>query len=321
MPSMRLSVAIAACQDPTGLVRAVESVLAQDRPVDQVIVTEDKNASALADRFGGQIETVYIDAGLTLAQQWNQMASALDGDWVSFLGSGDCARPNFTTEIERTIALSANAAIVRAGWVKLRENTRLNERFTLNSVRSVVGSADALYEQRFGPKGSFSAAAIRREVWEQAGRFPEETPHLGDWAMWLLAASLGETVRSREIIAEHTVRASESTTEARRTVAEIQETFRIYEVIFPRATLQAGLGSPSWIGAASRKRFRDIALSAANDLPPAQRGTVINALRPWAETVDQRPLLQRLEQGERVRDYNLARRLKPAFNRVMSAVR
>ena len=83
----------------------------------------------------------------------------------------------------------------------------------------------------------------------------------------------------------------------------------------------AGLHDPTWIAAASRKRFRDVAIATSSRFGPALRGPLVEALRPWAASVDQEPLLQRLESGERIRDFNLARRMKPALKRFISAVR
>ena len=139
--------------------------------------------------------------------------------------------------------------------------------------------------------------------------------------MWLLAGALGDTVRSREVIAEHRSRQQSTAADALRKTSEIEEAHLIYRDIFPRATAWAGLDNPTWIAAASRKRFRDVAIAASNRFGTALRGPLVEALRPWAISVEQEPLLARLEGGERIRDFNLARRMKPAFKRVISAVR
>ncbi len=324
MSSLRLSVGVAACSEAAGLKQTLASVLMQERPFDQIVVANDKTSkdcTGILKSFAGRLLVVPVPSGLTAAQQWNCLAPHLTGTWVSLLTSDDCARPNFAREVEQTVSASETASILRAGWIRLRDNDRPGETYTLHSVRAVVKPAEALYEQRFGPKGSFSASAIRRDIWEKAGYFPESTPFLGDWAMWLLAGALGDTVRSREVIAEHRTQQHGTEADAERKTSEIHEMYLMYQEILPRATRWAGLETPTWIASASRKRFRDVAIAASNRFGSSLRGPLVAALRPWAESVEQEPMLERLEAGERIRDFNLARRMKPAIKRVISAVR
>jgi hypothetical protein len=323
MSHLRLSVGIAASGRPDGLQRTLDSVFAQERAFDQVVVSHDPACAATAKLlkpFGKRLLKVAVPPDCTPIQQWNALAPHLTGDWISLLTLEDCALSNFARVVEETVAAEPDAAILRAGWIR-RRNQKPGESYTLHSVRAVVKPAEALYEQRFGPKGSFSAAAIRRDIWEQAGWFPEQTPCLGDWAMWLLAGALGDTIRSREIIAEHHVHDQDLAADASRKTAEIHETFFIYQQILPRATARAGLEKTTWIESASRKRFRDVAIAASAKFGTALRAPLVEALRPWARSVEQEPLLSRLEGGERIRDFNLARRVRPAIKRVISALR
>ena len=322
---LRLSAAVAASHDTAGLVRLIESVFNQETEgpaFDQVVLADDGESPKLASllkRYKKQLQTVPVPAGLPPTQQWNLLAPHLTGDWVSFFTADDCPRPNFVREVHLTVAAFPNAAILRAGWLRIRTDGRPGERFTLNSVRASVKPADALYEQRFGPEGSLSACAVRRSAWEHSGLFPAELPLLGDWARWLQVGALGDTIRSREIIADHRMPSADH--DLAHSTAEIEETFRIYNEILPRATAQASLPDPTWIAAASRKRFRDVAIAASARFSSAARGPILEALRPWAATVDQQPMLERLENGDRIRDFNLARRIRPTLRRVISAVR
>jgi hypothetical protein len=324
MPSIRLSAGVSASSDAAGLARLLDSLFAQERAFDQIVLAQDEASPVppqIPARFAGKVECIAVPLDLSPAQQWNRLAPHLKGDWISFFTSDDYARPNYAREIEQTVISAPTAAIIRAGWMGLRENGRPGEMYTLHSVRAVVKSAEALYEQRFGPKGSFSACAIRRDIWEKVGLFPEETPFLADWAMWLLAGSLGDTARSREVIADHWRKQQGTAEDALRKAAEIHEMFLIYQEILPRATHSAGLDHPTWIAAASRKRFRDVAIAASNRFGAALRSPLVEALQPWAVSVEQEALLLRLMGGERIRDFNLARRMKPALKRVFSVVR
>jgi hypothetical protein len=323
MSSFRLSVGIAACEEASALQRTLEGIFGQERPFDQVVVAQSQSSRAMTELladYGSRVQVAPVPSGLTPIQQWNSLAPMLTEAWVSLLTPEDCPLPNFVHALQEAVGSSPGAAIVRAGWIRLRARGP-GERYTLHSVRSVVKPAEALYEQRFGPKGSFAACALRRDVWEQVGWFPEETPLLGDWAMWLLAGALGETVRSREVIAEQRTAQHGSEFDLARKIEEIRETFLIYRDILPRATARAALENTTWIAAASRKRFRDVAIAASSKFHTDLRGPLIEALRPWAQSVEQESLLSRLEGGERIRDFNLARRLRPAIKRVISAVR
>src|SRR5258708_2301636 len=124
MPSLRLSVGVAACSDPAGLQQILESVLAQERAFDQVLVSHDQNDSAVIEilkRFGRKLEVIVVAEGLTPVQHWNQLAPHLTGDWISLLTSDDCARPNFAREVENTVSSSPSAVILRAGWMSIRD--------------------------------------------------------------------------------------------------------------------------------------------------------------------------------------------------------
>ena len=177
MPSLRLSAGVAAASDSSGLEPLLESLLAQDRPFHQIVVSSAEQelspeTQAVLRRFEPGIHLVLAPPGLTPIQQWNLLAPHLTGDWLSFFTPDDCARSHFAHEVEQTVSATPSAAILRAGWISTRDNGRPGETYTLHSVRSVVRPPEALYEQRFGPKGSFSAAAIRADIWHQAGLFP-----------------------------------------------------------------------------------------------------------------------------------------------------
>ena len=98
----------------------------------------------------------------------------------------------------------------------------------------------------------------------------------------------------------------------------------IYQDILPHAAEAAHLPDPSWIAAASRKRFRDVTIAASNDLRPGPgeiRSQLALALDPWARSVQQEALLERFRSGEKIRSFTFGKKMKPALRRVVAAVR
>lgn len=276
----------------------------------------------LLGRFDGQVRAVQPPAPLDDLALWNFAVRASAGDWFAMVTPQTTLRPGFARALAESAHRSPEASVLRAGWTRARSNGAA-EQHTLLSVRTVTHPAEALYEQRFGPKASTAAAAMRRETWDRMGGFPTETTlvgdWLGDWALWLAAGALGDTVRNPEIIADIRV-----VPPAHNKAEEMREMFAIYRDVLPRATASAGLGIPMWIAAASRKRLRDVTIAASNEMrpgPTTERASLAEALLPWARSVDQLPLLKRFEAGEKIRSFTLGRKMRPALRRVVAAVR
>ncbi len=327
---MHLSVVIPFAGGDLPLVRTLESLLTQEHPLPEILVAcppgEPVSLAAvkmLSPRFEGSLRRVEAPPNLTTVELWNFAAAAATGKWISLLTPQVAVRSHFTRALSESAERCPTAAVIRAGWTRERSRGGPSEQHTLLSVRTVTHPAEALYEQRFGPKASTAAAAIRRETWQQMGGLPAEISLLGDWigdwALWLTAGACADTVRSPEVIADiHT--GLPDTDKAQ----EMREMYLIYRDILPRAADRAQLPDPTWISAASRKRFRDVTIAASNELRPQrgpERNHLADALDPWARAVDQQPLLERLRAGEKIRSFTLGKKMRPALRRVIAAVR
>ena len=328
--SSPLSIGVPAYNHGQSLQATLASLVAQEdgHAFAEIVVSDNHSTdstAAVLEQFcrehPGRVRVVQPPAHLPSVAHWNFLAAQLTTDWISLFSSDDLARPHFCRSLQDAIALSEDAVLARAGWQKLKDDGSGGETFTLNSVRTITKPAETLYDQRFGPKASFAAFALRRAIWERVGGFPEETTLIGDWGMWLLAGALGDTVRSREVIAGYRIHHHGPAVYAERKPIEVHEMYLVYRDILPRATQSAGLGVPTWIAAASQKRFRTVTTAASVEIHPKNRAAMVDALRPWAESVDGVGLLRRFEGGERIRSFNLAKRMKPVIKRVISAVR
>jgi len=326
-PAMRLSLGIPAYNHGDFLRETVESALSQDVPFHEIVVSDNHSTDSTADvlrelqgAHPGRVRVVSPPQHLHMVANWNFTASQLTGDWFSLLSSDDVAYPDFVRRIGEGVALSKNAVLVRGAWRNITTNGSLRDDKYLLSVAPVTTPAKALYEQRFGPKGSFAAFALRRDIWEKVGGFPEEVTLIGDWGMWLLAGALGDTVYVDRIIAGYRV-AHQSGTISRRQHIQLSEMLTIYRDILPRAAQMAGLGLPEWIAQASRQNFKEVLVRTSQEVPIHERRRFTEALRPWAEATEQQALLHRFETGEAFRGTNPTTVVKNFLRPLLTASR
>ena len=319
---MRLSIGVPAYNHGPFLREALESLVRQEEPFAEIVVSDNHSTDETAEVIAaaqaahpGLIRAVRPPAPLSAAANWNFTLRQLGGDWVSLLSSDDMALPGFHRNVRIAVEASAGAALVRGGWREIDKDGRtLGERYLL-SVKRVTGPAEALYEQRFGPKASFAAFALRRDVWEQVGGFPEEVTILADWAMWLLAGALGDSVYTGGLLAAYRVRHQGEFARGRLPV-HVREMLTIYGDILPRATELAGLGSPAWIAEASRLRFREMVQRTSVEFTPDERVELVAAFRPWSETLGEAELLARFERGDVMRSRDWKRWLRERSRRL-----
>ena len=297
---MRLSIGVPAYNQGHYLGETLESVLMQKVPFHEVVVSNNHSTDATAEvlrGFAGRVRVVTPPTHLTMAENWNFTIRQLTGDWVSLLSSDDLALPNFASSIGETVRDIPAAVLVRAAWIDIDPAGGTLEKRHLLSVRKITPPARALYEQRLGPKGSFAAFALRRDIWQKVGGFPEEVTLVGDWGMWLLAGALGITAYCDQPIAKYRLGHQSSTIRSRHHI-HAGEMAVMYSQLMPRATKMAGLGVPPWIARASKTQLRRWIVAASHEFGPDERGQIVEATRPWAEAVGEHELFQRFERGE-----------------------
>jgi glycosyltransferase involved in cell wall biosynthesis len=317
---MRLSIGVPAYNQGNYLQDTLESILHQDVPFHEIVVSNNHSTDSTAEviaaiqgRFPGRVRSIVPPQHLTMVSNWNFTASQLSGDWFSLLSSDDLALPNFVRSVQTAAARSENSVLVRGAWRDINnKGESLGDRHLL-SVAAITHPKKTLYEQRFGPKGSFAAFALRRESWEKAGRFPEEVTLIGDWGMWLLAGALGDVIYTDDVIAAYRAGHQPEVLRARHHIY-IREMLVMYEQILPRAALLSGLGKPAWIEAASRKSFRFVLAKASQEYTMDERAKLIDAFRPWAKSTDQLAAFERFERGDVLRS-------PPSLNALKSLVR
>src|SRR5689334_19281127 len=124
---MRTSVVIPAYNYGRYLGRAIDSALAQTRPVDEIIVVDDgstDNTREVAESFGERIIYVYQkNKGLSAAR--NTGIRKATGDWVAFLDADDWWHPD---KIKRQLEAASKdpeiGLVYTASWVVTPEGDK-----------------------------------------------------------------------------------------------------------------------------------------------------------------------------------------------------
>lgn len=324
---MKLSIGVPAFNQGAFLRETLESILRQTPPFHEIVVSNNHSTDSTADVLAamdmehpGRIRVVVPAQHLSMVQNWNFVASHLTGDWFSLLSSDDLVLPGFVQAVEEAAARSPNVTLVRGAWRNIGPAGELIADHHLLSVAALTHVPVTLYEQRFGPKGSFAAFALRRDVWQRVGGFPEQVTLLGDWGMWLLAGALGDIAYTDHVIAAYRG-GHQSDSIRRRHHTHMREMLTIYQDLLPRAAALAGLGRPAWIDRASRIRFREAITATSQEYTADERPLLIEAFRPWAQATGQIALFQRFQQGQVLRSFSLMKTIKPLLRSVVTTLR
>ena len=162
--------------------RALESVLAQSRPADEIIVVDDGSQDDTAEWLPAEFPQVrYLQqdhAGVSAAR--NRGVAAATGAWISFLDSDDEWRPNKLARQLDAVTAQPEFSICHTNEIWMRDGRRVNQK---NRHRKAGGHIF----QRCLPLCAISPSAvmIRRELLESVGGFDEALPVCEDYDLWL----------------------------------------------------------------------------------------------------------------------------------------
>lgn len=186
-----VSVVIPAYNIEAYLVRAIDSVLAQTQPPEEIIVVDDGSTdqtAAVAQRYGSQVRYIYQEnAGLSAAR--NTGIRNANSVWIALLdGDDEWLSDKLRLQID---LLKRNPHLVWAcancyfHWVHLNERVMMHEP---DSFKSLLAGRefldDYLLAANQGAVGHPNTMIIKRQVLFAAGLFREGLAFHEDHDMW-----------------------------------------------------------------------------------------------------------------------------------------
>jgi glycosyltransferase involved in cell wall biosynthesis len=183
-----VSVVVPAHNAEATLRDALESVLVQQPPVQQIVVVDDGSSDSTADVAASVPRVCVIrQARGGPSRARNRGLEVATSEWVAFLDADDRWCPGKIAAQFAVLARRPNAVIVAADWV--RQGTPLSA--TGDLPFREFGTRDLLMLNRF----QTSTVMVRREEVCALGGFDPELDGAEDWDLWLRCSRAGPVVK------------------------------------------------------------------------------------------------------------------------------
>jgi glycosyltransferase involved in cell wall biosynthesis len=183
---MQITVIIPSYNRAHTLSRALQSVMAQRHPADEVIVIDDgstDNTRELLQNQFPQVTYLYQEnAGVSAAR--NQGIRQASGDWIALLDSDDEWLPD---KLEKQVAAIQNQPgypLCHCDEIWIRRGKRVNP------MKKHAKAGGWIFERCLPLCAiSPSAALIKKSLLEEMGLFDEDLPACEDYDLWLKICS------------------------------------------------------------------------------------------------------------------------------------
>jgi glycosyltransferase involved in cell wall biosynthesis len=178
----------------------IQSLLNQTYTDFELIIVDDAspdNSLEVIEKYTGdqRVKTLFFteNSGLPY-KRWNDGAKLATGDYILFAGADDSCEPTLLEKLVEKLDANPNVGIAFSqSWEMTGEG---------KTIRSLKIHTDDLNEQRwaqdFVDQGTTechymiikntipnaSAALLRRQIFEQCGRFDENLRLVADWMLW-----------------------------------------------------------------------------------------------------------------------------------------
>jgi len=186
------------------VLEAIESVLAQDRPTDEIVVVDDRSSdgtgSAVRARFGDRVRVIAGAFGSASAAR-NAGWRAARSEWIAFLDADDVWTPD-----KLSVTLQLLEAAPHADWFfsdtsMLRLDGRVHP-----SVFEVYADLEEPYcgspVEQFCEVNfvATSAVVVRRSALEALGGFDESLSHGEDVDLWIRLSRRGLATGTKRLL-------------------------------------------------------------------------------------------------------------------------
>ena len=187
---MKISVVIPAYNAEKHLARAIDSVLSQTRPADEVIVIDDGSTDATAEVAGSYGDKVIFlqqeNAGVSVARNTGIEAAA--GDWIAFLDADDEWLPKKIECQSEHLARNPDLkwTYTNMSWDREQQGTvkPIHPLFRLTKIYADECFEDYLCAYRNGFFASTITLMIHRSVFGAVGMFEPGMKRAQDNDLW-----------------------------------------------------------------------------------------------------------------------------------------
>ena len=181
-----ISVVIPTFNRVATLTRALDSVLLQTRPADEIIVVDDGSTDGTNDLLGRDYPNVQF-----IAQENRGVSSARNlgilnakGSWIAFLDSDDAWLPEKLERQIEAIAFNPEYKVCHSDEIWIRNGVRVNAKKKHRKKGGWIFH-HCLPLCAISP----SAVMLHRNVLESVGQFDETLPACEDYDLWLRVTS------------------------------------------------------------------------------------------------------------------------------------
>jgi hypothetical protein len=212
---------------------------------------------------------------------WNFLVSQLRGDWVALLSSDDVALPCYAETLMCAVAQHDRTVLVRCGYQRMDGDGRVLEDIRFRNVPQQTSPPDTFRQLLRGCLVSLAAFAVRKDVWQAAGGFPEQFHLMGDWALWLHCSLQGDFLLDRTLISRYRLNYRTPEQEKRWAPLWAEDTRRLFCDVIPPLATELRVRRHE-LEAAARRLCYDRLADASRVLGAGERDDVANILGDWA---------------------------------------
>ena len=300
---MSISVGIPAYNHEGTIRDAVESLLNQTWPPDEIVVSDDHSTDhtrAILAEYEDQIRVATPEQHLGMAANYTFVGTMLSSDFIVLMSSDDMAMPHFIETLSRGRSICNDAVLI---WTPV-ERIDMDGKFLrldpadCGSQPEVARPPSTYLQTVPGLRMNINASAIRRTAFEKCGGFHHDI--WGDWELLFRLAGLGPFV----CVPKPSLHYRTYPRSGAETLTRLQAALDASTIIGGRCIPEVAATLPSRdrrrLLAASRSMF-EIRLAHSCDQESVDRGEIVDQMEEWARVVRGGRLLERFGRGRPIR--------------------